>query len=128
MTDTILSLNPPRAILDGALVSLDPVARMQQAERAMLPLLPAAAESSIGRAIIENGIAVGLVPSQLLLAPHHPPDIDIVWLRFRAACARAKMRLYPEMRAYLRNRACQADAEATARENSLHRAAGMGRR
>ena len=71
--------------------------------------------TSLDRQIVRDGIALGLVPSSLDVLPGHPWDIDITWLRFRAACARAEARLYPEVSVYLRNRAHQADAEATAR-------------
>jgi hypothetical protein len=101
------------------LATLDPVA----AEREMLPLLPDAAATSIDRQIIRDGIALGIVPSILRTRPGMPADIDIRWLRFRAACARAEMRLYPELHDFLRNRACQADAEATARERANERRA-----
>jgi hypothetical protein len=100
------------------LATLDPVERMQAAEREMLPLLPDAAATSIDRQIIRDGIALGIVPSVLRTRPDMPADIDIRWLRFRAACARAEMRLYPEMTAYLRAVANGADAEATAREKA----------
>lgn len=83
----------------------------------MLPRLPGAAVTSIDRQIIRDGIALGLVPSALDVLPGHPADIDITWLRFRAACARAEARLIPEMAEYLQHRARVADGEANARVN-----------
>lgn len=83
----------------------------------MLPRLPAAAVTSIDRQIIRDGIALGLVPSSLDVRMEHPADIDITWLRFRAACARAEARLLPEMATYLQHSARTADAEANARAN-----------
>jgi hypothetical protein len=75
--------------------------------------------TSLDRQIIRDGIALGLVPSDLDVLPGHPWDIDITWLRFRAACARAEARLYPEMATYLQHRARAADAEANERLRAL---------
>lgn len=93
-------------------------------ERDILALLPRAAVNSLDRATIERGIAAGWVPSHNRAQPGEPRDIDIsaVWLRFRAACARAEQTLYRSdepMWRYLRVRAAQADAEASARERSM---------
>lgn len=99
-----------------------------QAERSILTVLARAAVHSIDRAIIERGIAVGLVPSHHSAQPGEPRDTDITWLRFRAACARAERTLYAQddpMWRYLRHRAADSDAEASARERSLET---MGRR
>lgn len=88
------------------------------AERAILPRLANAAQTSIDRAIIQSGIIMRMVPSILDVKPEHPADIDIVWLRFRAACARAEATLHPNLATFLRNRAHQADNEANARERA----------
>lgn len=113
--------------LDTAAVTLDVAL---QAERDILPLLVRAAVHSIDRAIIERGIAAGWVPSHNSATAGEPKDIDVsaVWLRFRAACARAERTLYgPDdpMWRYLQHRAADSDAEASARERSLET---MGRR
>lgn len=97
---------------------VDAAAQAEEAERAILPTLINAAATSIDRQIIRDGINMGMHAGWLDVKPEHPSDIDIIWLRFRAACARAEMRLHPEMTAYLRNRSRQADAEATARANA----------
>lgn len=93
-------------------------------ERAILALLPRAAVNSLDRATIERGIAAGWVPSHNTATRGEPKDIDIsaVWLRFRAACARAERTLHgPDdpMWRYLAHRAASADAEASARERSM---------
>lgn len=93
-------------------------------ECAILAVLPRAAVNSLDRATIDRGIAAGWVPSHNRAQPGEPKDIDIsaVWLRFRAACARAERTLYASddpMWRYLGHRAASADAEASARERSM---------
>ncbi len=71
--------------------------------------------------IIDAGIAAGLrQDSGDAILDFYDP-LGVRWLRFRAACARVELTHVtdPNIRAFLHNRACQADAEATAREAAL---------
>lgn len=93
-------------------------------ERDILALLPRAAVNSLDRATIERGIAAGWVPSHGRARAGEPKDVDVsaMWLRFRAACARAERTLYGtdhKMSRYLQVVAASADAEAAARERSM---------
>ncbi len=88
-------------------------------ERQMLDYLPTHAANSIDRQIILDGIALGFLPSHVDVRPHHPVDVDVRYLRFRAACARAEAIMIPAMSRYLLHRAHAADAEATAMDASF---------
>lgn len=85
---------------------------------------PARVTGLVGEVIEVTHYVAGWVPSHNRAQPGEPKNIDMsaVWLRFRAACARAERTLYgPDdpMWRYLAARAAQADAEASARERSM---------
>ena len=85
--------------------------------------------TSIDRAIIAEGLAVGMQPDRGDAIPGFADPLGARWLRFRAACARVERETTtdPELRAYLHCSACGADAEASARERSLDRMAERAR-
>jgi hypothetical protein len=88
-------------------------------ERQTMPAILANAVSSIDHQIIADGLKMGFLPSHVDVTADHPVNVDVLYLRFRAACARAERRMhYPYMAAYFNNRATQADTEANAMEAS----------
>lgn len=111
----MLALTPYLRILDrDHAVAINPTLADEGAR------LVAQIGTSIDRAIIAEGIAAGMRPDYCDAIPGFPDPLGARWLRFRAACARVERETTtdPNMRAYLRVVAVNADNEASARERN----------